>query len=390
MAGVLAAIYAALTARFLEREARQSAAAIPTGFFAAGSAGALALGLAMILRDGYLTVAISLLAAGLAWVYTQRPINALRILALIAGVIVIVCTGYRPLIIEFPGTTPIFNALLWGYGLPAVAFAAAAILFRRSGAEREAGVFEALALVYTALLFFFEIRHLAHGGDMLAPAVSAYETGLNAVVAFLLAVAVDRLSIRRASPVLSAAVSVLGAAGAMMATLGLVVLNPMVTGEIVGDGPFLPVLVLGYLAPAAAAAIYAFQLRGRSPDWQAQLGAVAALVLVLMYASLEVRSAFHAPDLVSGVTTDAEQYTYSVIWLALGIALLAAGALLRSRVVRLGSALVIVLVVLKVFLLDMNDLGGMLRALSFMGLGVVLVGIGAIYQRLLFPRSEPV
>ena len=39
----------------------------------------------------------------------------------------------------------------------------------------------------------------------------------------------------------------------------------------------------------------------------------------------------------------------------------------------------------KVFLIDMSDLTGIFRALSFIGLGAVLVGIGWLYQRLLFP-----
>ena len=42
---------------------------------------------------------------------------------------------------------------------------------------------------------------------------------------------------------------------------------------------------------------------------------------------------------------------------------------------------------LKVFLIDMSDLTGIYRALSFLGLGVVLIGIGWFYQRLLFPRT---
>jgi uncharacterized membrane protein len=39
-----------------------------------------------------------------------------------------------------------------------------------------------------------------------------------------------------------------------------------------------------------------------------------------------------------------------------------------------------------VFLVDMSDLTGVYRALSFIGLGLVLVGIGLLYQRLLFPQ----
>jgi len=50
---------------------------------------------------------------------------------------------------------------------------------------------------------------------------------------------------------------------------------------------------------------------------------------------------------------------------------------------------VVMLTVLKVFLIDMSDLTGIYQALSFLGLGAVLMGIGWFYQRLLFPRHRP-
>ena len=54
---------------------------------------------------------------------------------------------------------------------------------------------------------------------------------------------------------------------------------------------------------------------------------------------------------------------------------------------RYASAAVVVATVLKVFLIDMRDLTGIWQALSFIGLGVVLMGIGWFYQRLLFPPA---
>jgi uncharacterized membrane protein len=36
----------------------------------------------------------------------------------------------------------------------------------------------------------------------------------------------------------------------------------------------------------------------------------------------------------------------------------------------------------------MADLAGIWRALSFIGLGLVLVGIGYLYQRVLFPGGQ--
>jgi uncharacterized membrane protein len=62
---------------------------------------------------------------------------------------------------------------------------------------------------------------------------------------------------------------------------------------------------------------------------------------------------------------------------------------MRSQPVRLASAAVVVLTIGKVFLVDMSGLEGVYRALSFIVLGLVLVGIGWLYQRMLFPRHSP-
>ena len=58
-----------------------------------------------------------------------------------------------------------------------------------------------------------------------------------------------------------------------------------------------------------------------------------------------------------------------------------------SRELRLASGLFVVAAVLKVFLYDLAQLEGILRALSFIGLGAVLIGIGLAYQKLVFHRS---
>jgi uncharacterized membrane protein len=111
--------------------------------------------------------------------------------------------------------------------------------------------------------------------------------------------------------------------------------------------------------------------------------------LALVYLSLEVRTLYHGEVLNDGPTSDAEQYTYSAVWLAFGVTLLVVGMLLRSQAVRLASAAVVILTVFKVFLIDMSDLTGIYQSLSFIGLGIVLLGVGWLYQRLLFPRRAP-
>jgi uncharacterized membrane protein len=66
--------------------------------------------------------------------------------------------------------------------------------------------------------------------------------------------------------------------------------------------------------------------------------------------------------------------------------LLLVGIALASKPARLASAAVVLLTIAKVFVIDMSDLTGAWRAISFIGLGLVLVGIGYLYQRLLFPQ----
>ncbi|MBI3702519.1 MAG: DUF2339 domain-containing protein, partial [Rhizobiales bacterium] len=168
---------------------------------------------------------------------------------------------------------------------------------------------------------------------------------------------------------------------------GLVIsLNPQFTGRPVG-GAFFNLILLGYGIPALLAGILALVARGSRPLGYRYVAATTAVVLSMLYLGLEVRTLYHGAVLTRGVTSDAEQYTYSAVWLIFGILLLFAGFLLRSQPARLASAAVIAFTIVKVFVIDMAALTGIFRALSFIGLGIVLVAIGWLYQRLLFPAK---
>jgi uncharacterized membrane protein len=111
---------------------------------------------------------------------------------------------------------------------------------------------------------------------------------------------------------------------------------------------------------------------------------VTAVTLMLLYLTLEVSRLYQGPVIRLSQVGDAEQYTWSAVWLIFGVVILIAGIYLRSQPVRYCSAAVILFTVGKVFLFDLAGLTGAFRALSFIGLGLVLVGIGLLYQRLLF------
>ena len=107
----------------------------------------------------------------------------------------------------------------------------------------------------------------------------------------------------------------------------------------------------------------------------------------LTYVTLEIRRLYRRPYLNVGTISGAEQYTYSIAWLAFGVVLLGIGILVNSQRARLASAAIIALTIVKAFLIDMSTLTEIYRALSFICLGLVLVAIGWLYQRILFRRQ---
>ena len=383
---LLSVLYALATEQLDKRSPRPGLAAAGA-LFATGAVAALALALTMALEKGWLTVALALMVAGIAWVADKRPLPALRMLAAAAAALVMARIAWEPRIVgPDVGTTPIFNWLLYGYGIPAAAFAVGGHLLRRRADDGPARTIDSGAIVLTVLLAFSEIRHFIYHGDIYRNSTGLAELALQVSVGLAMTIGLERLRLHTRSVVHDIGALAVAALTLMAIVLGLAVSkNPLLTGEPVG-GSFVNLILLGYGLPAVLAAALALQTRGVRPQFYSATAAVTAVALALAYLSLEVRALYHGEVLTVGPTSNAEQYTYSAVWLAFGVVLLAVGVLLRSQPVRFASAAVVILTVLKVFLVDMHDLTGIYQGLSFIGLGVVLLGIGWLYQRLLFPR----
>jgi uncharacterized membrane protein len=383
---LLSALYA-LAVELLDKRPPRPGLAAAGALFATGSVGALALALTMTLEKGWLTIALALMVPGIAWVAQKRPLPALRVLAAAVAALVAARLVWEPRIVgDAVGARPIFNWLLYGYGIPAAAFWLAGHLLRRRGDDVPARMVDAGAIVLTVLAAFLQIRHLTNDGDVFSDSSSLAELALQVSVGLAMTIGLERLRLRSHSPVHDVGALVIAALTLAAIVLGLgLIENPLITDEPVG-GRIINLILLGYGLPALLAAALAVQVRGVRPQQYSAAAAVTAVALALAYLSLEVRTLYHGQVLGEGPTGDTEQYTYSAVWLAFGVALLAAGMWWRSQAVRLASAAVVILTVLKVFLIDMHDLTGILQGLSFIGLGIVLLGIGWLYQRLLFPR----
>jgi uncharacterized membrane protein len=387
---LLLAAVDALAAEALIRKPPRPGMPTAAALFATGGVAALALALTLALEKGWLTVGLALMVPGIAWVFNRRPLPLLRLVAATIVGVIVVRTAWNPRIVgEDLGDVPIFNWLLYGYGVPAVAFFVAGQLLRRRADDLATRIAEAGAILFTVLLVVFEIRHFLYGADLFTPRSGLAEVGLDVCIGLALTIGLERMRQQTHSVVHrwgALTVGGLSFAGIMLG-LGLIE-NPMLTSEPVG-GTFLNLILLGYGLPAILLATLALGVAQKLADELRWLVAITTVALALAYLSLEVRTFYHGPVLTQGPVTASEQYTYSVVWLAFGLALLASGLLLGSQKLRLASAGVMLATIAKVFLYDLANLEGAYRAFSFLGLGLVLMGVGWLYQRLLSGPRPP-
>jgi uncharacterized membrane protein len=362
------------------------------GATASAAVAALAAGLTFALDKGMLTVAFALAALGTAWVAERTVVPVLRYVVGALGIAVAGRILYDPLIAGGDlGGTPVFNWLLWGYGVPAVSFFLASRLLERSGRDRVVRFTESLSIVFAALLVYFELRHWLQDGDVFADASDHLEMGLIATASLAFSLVMVRAQARRPDPVYHVASLVFGAITLGVSALGLAILvNPLWSGDEVTGGAVFNSLIPAYLLPAALAGLLYRAARGVRPDWYVRAAGALALALHLLWTVLEIRRAFQGPSIgLFRHTSQGELWTYSIALLLIGVLILVLGFVRDSRSLRLLSGGYIIAAVIKVFLIDLSSLEGVTRALSFIGLGLALVGIGLAYQKLLGRRIVP-
>jgi uncharacterized membrane protein len=385
LALLLAAAFWFVTDRLTRREP-QPGTASAAALYACGTVAALALALTIALEKGWLTVALALMVPGIATIAEKRPLPMLRTLCGIIVALVMARVAYDPRIVGGDlGTTPILNWILYGYGIPALCFWAGGHILRRRGDDIPARSVDSAAILFTALTAFLEIRHLMNDGDIYRPLIGLGELGLQISTGLAMVAGMEHVSRRGGSIVHDYAARIFGLLTFAAIVIGLGFKeNPLLTGDPVG-GPVFNYVLLGYGIPAVLMGVVARMIRNTRPRGAYIGAAVTAIVLMMAYLTLEVRTIFQGPVLTGGIVSDAEDYTYSAVWLAFGVVLLLGGIALKSQPARLASAAIVVLTIAKVFLHDLAGVQGIYRAFSFICLGLVLIGIGWLYQRLLFP-----
>lgn len=172
----------------------------------------------------------------------------------------------------------------------------------------------------------------------------------------------------------------LGAAILHFLWFGLLLHNPLWDAQAVGSIPLANLLPLMY--GVGLALVYALRnFAGRLPTWTVPiLDAVTMGMIVLLGLSL-LRQIFAGSILTSAPMGGTEDLLRSLLGIVLAIAFLLWGSRRHNRNWRIGSLVVILMSVLKVFIVDAAGLEGLLRIASFMALGFSLIGIGWVYSK---------
>jgi uncharacterized membrane protein len=349
----------------------------------------VSLAVPLELERQWLTVGWALEVAALVWLAGKFRLPPLTALARVLAIGVAVRLLLNASVLDYPlGDHPLLHWLWYGYGVPLLAFAAAAVLARRRiGEEGFATMLEAGALAFAFTLATLVVRQFFHPGRLAASTVGLAEWGTLVIVWTVLGggllVASRRWLAGLPSLEWGGRIGLLG--GAALLILGpLGSDNPLWVSEPVGETPIWNLLLWVYGVPAVLFGLAAAELRRRESRRLAPALAILTVVLAFALVSLEVRQAFQGSVLNGPATSIVERWSYSAAWILFGAALLVLGVTRRGKMLRYASLAVMLLVIAKVFLYDMANLSDLWRVFSFLGLGVSLLALAWVYQRFVF------
>ena len=217
------------------------------------------------LSTAWLTVALALHLPAMGWIEGRVRAPVLRWLALGVAGAVLVRLFLNPYVLAYPlSATPIFNWLLYGYGVPALAFIAATRQFGSRADDLLVAVLEGGSAIFTTALLTLELRHALYG-RIDAPFTDLGRDSTQSLLWLGLAARLHWLGERRRRPVLRWGGTILFAVATVQIVLWQVMIaDPFLTGEPIGAMIVFDRLTLAYALPALIYAGIALYRLGRN------------------------------------------------------------------------------------------------------------------------------
>lgn len=344
--------------------------------FIAGHFG-IGVAAAMLLAESGLTLAFAVMMVSVAWVIRRFDAPELAWVFKSLVMLVTVRLSVNPFVV-FYDSAP--EWLLFSFGLATVAcFAASKLLSVLQDMRRWSGI----ATMHLAMLSIWLLaRYCLNGGDPFATRFSAEECVVNLWLFGAMACLYERkASLDSALKRWYSVYSRLQLAIAALHYVVLVLAALDSTAWLVDAISARPVFNL--LMPALGAPVALLLLaRKLRVVPAAQWPWVTAALSLFLTINFEIRHLWQGSISLIPSTGNGELYTYSIVWLLVAMGLMFGIVWHRQSIVYRTGMVLLVLVIGKIFLWDMAGLEGLWRVASFMGLGLALLALGYLHQRL--------
>ncbi|MGR2704489.1 DUF2339 domain-containing protein [Vibrio campbellii] len=167
--------------------------------------------------------------------------------------------------------------------------------------------------------------------------------------------------------------------------------SPLMVNNISAESmPVFNMLSLGWLLPAIVLLVTTYK-RWNTLQIPSPVVASFGLILAAIWLGMSIRQFWQPISITLDQPTGmAELFTYSIAGLIVGGLLTWVGATRKAMTIQRIGLAVLACVALKVFLWDVRSLDGFWRAISFLGLGASLIGLGWLFQKLHRSVAEPI
>ncbi|WLD58316.1 DUF2339 domain-containing protein [Salinispirillum sp. LH 10-3-1] len=355
-------------------------------FIAAHAAYSLAA--VMALSHASLTLALAVQVATIVWLMQRFELPILRWLLRAVMTLIIVRLTLNPWLPDYATSSRLAGDtwVFWTYGGTLALVALARWL--ATGLKDTQRWLEGAMLHLLVLFIAVCVRYALYEGEVFAWRYTFTEASLYTSVLAALGI-VYAVRARRAdtsAALLGLAATVLLSASVVQYLWLAVVQNPLwQRADVVGSTPIANLLLLSYGLPVL---LFALATRWGVTELRRTLGFVAAGAL-WWFVTLEVRHLWHGQLWWGNRMSSGELYSYSLAWLVLAVLAMLLGSWRQKRDWYRGGMGLLLLVIAKIFIVDMSDLTGLWRVASFMGLGLTLLGLAYVHQ-VLGRRAVPI
>ena len=378
----LAALY--LFVASIEQKRNQSGALLVWLIFAGHFAASLAA--VVVMQEGHLTLALALQIVSIAWIIQHFKLPQLGWLLKLVVAVVVIRLTLNPWVVSYSNETH-WSLLTYG-GATLCSVLAARLLKSISALEKWA---EGAALHLFVLFLWSELRYWLNDGNIFAESLTSLEASLSMVLFGALSIVYYRRSLVSETLKRIYTLFSYGLIRLSLVYYALILTATLAQGDWIwtniASTPIVNLMLLSFGAPVLLGWLVS-QYHAPSLKTKAfMFSGVAAFIFI----NLQIKHLWQGDIRLYEPMQSGELYTYSIVWLAIAVALVLGGALRSSKsnqtIYRVGIGL-LGLVIAKLFLVDMSDLDGLLRVASFMGLGLSLLGLSYLHQRIQRSRGE--